>query len=315
MVVDRETQSIGSHRFDQLIDYLHDGDVLILNDTQVFPARLFATKERTGSRIEIFLLRELERDLWEVLVKPSRKVRVGHTLDLSDGVQCDVVDHTFPGGRIVRFQCQSESFYDFLERHGESPLPPYIRREVEPNDKQAYQTVFARHRGAVAAPTAGLHFTQALLADLAAHGVKIGYLTLHVGLGTFKPVRVENVTRHHMDAEYYRVSQSTADLVNQARDKGNQVVAVGTTATRALETLAVRQSQITSGEGWTDKFIYPPYNFKIITGLLTNFHQPRSTLIMLAAAFTGKSLLFKSYRQAIREQYQFFSYGDAMLIL
>ncbi len=315
MVVKRKTQTIGSHRFDQIIDYLHDGDVLILNDTQVFPARLSATKERTGSHIEIFLLRELENDLWEVLVKPSRKVRVGNTLELSDGVRCEVVDHTLDGGRIVRFQYQSDSFYDFLERHGESPLPPYIRREVEPNDKEAYQTVFAKHRGAVAAPTAGLHFTRALLADLADQGVKIGYLTLHVGLGTFKPVRVENVARHHMDAEYYHVSQATADLVNQARTNGNQVVAVGTTATRALETVAFRQSQITRGEGWTDKFIYPPYNFKIVTGLLTNFHQPKSTLIMLAAAFAGKSLLFKSYRQAIREQYQFYSYGDAMLVL
>ena len=315
MVVDRKTQTIGSYRFDQIINYLHEGDVLILNDTQVFPARLSATKERTGSRIEIFLLRELENDLWEVLVKPSRKVRVGNTLELSDGVRCEVVDHTLDGGRIVRFQYQSDSFYDFLERHGESPLPPYIRREVEPNDKEAYQTVFAKHRGAVAAPTAGLHFTRALLADLADQGVKIGYLTLHVGLGTFKPVRVENVARHHMDAEYYHVSQATADLVNQARTNGNQVVAVGTTATRALETVAFRQSQITRGEGWTDKFIYPPYNFKIVTGLLTNFHQPKSTLIMLAAAFAGKSLLFKSYRQAIREQYQFYSYGDAMLVL
>ncbi len=315
MVVDRKTQSIGSHRFDQLIDFLHDSDVLILNDTRVFPARLFATKERTGSQIEIFLLRELERDLWEALVKPSRKVRVGNTLHLSDGVQCDVVDHTLSGERIVRFKYQSDSFYEFLERHGKSPLPPYIRRDVEPNDKQAYQTVFAKHRGAVAAPTAGLHFTRALLADLADRGVKIGYLTLHVGLGTFKPVRVENVARHHMDAEYYHVSQATADLVNQARAQGNQVVAVGTTATRALETVAFRQSPITSGEGWTDKFIYPPYNFRIVTGLLTNFHQPKSTLIMLAAAFAGKSLLFKSYRQAIREQYRFFSYGDAMLIL
>ncbi len=294
---------------------LDAGDVLILNNTRVFPARLHATKEKTGSKVEIFLLRELEDDLWEVLVKPSRKVRVGNKLCLDGGVHCDVVDSTLDGIRMVRFHYAHESFYDFLEEHGKSPLPPYIHREPEPLDKGAYQTVFAKHRGAVAAPTAGLHFTRAFLNELTNRGIKIGYLTLHVGLGTFKPVRAEDVTRHHMDAEYYRVSKTTADLVNQARAQGKRVVAVGTTATRALETVAFGQSQIISGEGWTDKFIYPPYRFKIVTGLLTNFHQPKSTLIMLAAAFAGKSLLLKSYREAIKGHYKFFSYGDAMLIL
>ena len=314
IVLDRAAAAIGDHRFYELPEFLDQGDVLVLNDTRVFPARLYATKDGTTARIEVLLLRELEEDCWEVLVRPGRKVRVGDRLVFNEKVRGEVADNTPSGGRIIHFQHPNRSLHNFLEKHGQSPLPPYIRREPEPRDKNAYQTVYARQWGAVAAPTAGLHFTEALLDELLAKGVKIAYLTLHVGLGSFRPVQVEDVSRHQMDAEYYSVSEETADIVNQALAGGQRVIAVGTTTARTLETVA-SNGRITSGEGWTDKFIYPPYPFKIVNVLLTNFHQPRSTLIMLVSAFAGKSFLFQGYRQAVREQYRFYSYGDAMLIL
>ena len=315
MVLDRERQTTGSHPFHQLREFLDEGDLLVLNDTRVFPARLFAVKERTASRVEVFLLRELEDQLWEVLVKPARKVRVGNRLMFQQEVIGDVIDHTVSGGRVVRFQSNGIPFYDFLEQHGQSPLPPYIHREPEPKDKRAYQTVYARERGAVAAPTAGLHFTRALLDELPGAGVSIAYLTLHIGLGTFRPVRVEDVSHHHMDSEYYSIDEQTAAAVNRAREGGHRVVAVGTSTSRALETAASTNGTVAAGRGWTDKFIYPPYEFRAISGLLTNFHQPKSTLLMLVSAFAGKSFLFESYERAIREEYQFYSYGDAMLII
>lgn len=314
MVLDRASKTVGSYRFHQLPEFLDDGDVLILNDTRVFPARLYATKHGTGAQVEVLLLRERENDLWEVLVKPGRKVRVGTRLTFDGEVYGDVIENTATGGRLVQFQYPGCPFHDFLEQYGKSPLPPYIRREPEPEDKNAYQTVYARNRGAVAAPTAGLHFTRALLDELPAKGVKIAYLTLHIGLDTFRPVQVEDVAQHHMEAEFYSVSEKTTGIVNRARAAGKRVVAVGTSTARALETVAVAGDQITSGEGWTDRFIYPPYTFKIVSALLTNFHQPRSTLIMLVSAFAGKSFLFEGYRQAIHEEYQLYSYGDAMLI-
>ncbi|MFB0516904.1 MAG: tRNA preQ1(34) S-adenosylmethionine ribosyltransferase-isomerase QueA [Candidatus Neomarinimicrobiota bacterium] len=315
MVLDRASKTIGSHRFHQLPEFLDEGDVLILNDTRVFPARLQAAKDGTGAQVEVFLLKELENDLWEVLVKPGRRVHLGNRLTFSGGVHCEVTDHTATGGRVVRFHYPGTSFHNFLEKYGRSPLPPYIRREPEPGDRSAYQTVYARNRGAVAAPTAGLHFTRALLDELSRKKVRIAYLTLHIGLGTFRPVKVEDVTQHHLEAEFYRVSKRTARIVNQAKAGGKRVVAVGTTTARTLETVAVSSHQITDGEGWTDKFIYPPYTFKIVSALITNFHQPRSTLIMLASAFAGQAFLFEAYRQAISAGYKFYSYGDAMLIL
>ncbi len=315
MVLDRATETIGDHHFYELSEFLDEGDVLVLNDTRVFPARLYATKDGTAARIEVLLLRELGGDRWEVLVKPGRKVRVGDKLVFNEEAHCQVIDATASGGRVVHFQHSNHSLHDFLEKHGQSPLPPYIRREPEPQDRSAYQTVYARHRGAVAAPTAGLHFTEALLDELRAMGAKLACLTLHIGLGTFRPVQVEDVTRHHMDAEYYSVSEETAETVNRALEGGKRVVAVGTSAARALETIATAGHVIAGGEGWTDKFIYPPYSFKIVGGLVTNFHQPRSTLIMLVSAFAGRSFLFQGYRQAIRQEYRFYSYGDAMLIL
>lgn len=315
MVLNRATETIGDHHFYELPEFLDQDDVLVLNDTRVFPARLFATRDRAAARIEVFLLRELEDDRWEVLVRPGRKVRTGDRLTVGDKVRCEVIDTTAAGGRVVRFHYPGDSFYSFLDKHGKSPLPPYIRREPGPQDRNAYQTVYARCRGAVAAPTAGLHFTEALLDELLAKGVRIVYLTLHIGLGTFRPVKVEDVTRHHMDAEYCCVSEETAEIVNRALVGGQRVVAVGTSTARTLETVASSGHRIAGGEGWTDKFIYPPYAFKIVNALLTNFHQPRSTLIMLVSAFAGKSFLFRGYRQAIREEYRFYSYGDAMLIL
>ncbi|UCH63299.1 MAG: tRNA preQ1(34) S-adenosylmethionine ribosyltransferase-isomerase QueA [Fidelibacterota bacterium] len=315
MVLDRAAEVIGGHRFYELSGFLNEGDVLVLNDTRVFPARLYATREGTSARIEVLLLQELENDRWEVLVRPGRKVRVGDRLLFNGEAHCRVMDSTASGGRVVHFQLSNHSLHDFLEQHGRSPLPPYIRREPEPQDRSAYQTVYARHRGAVAAPTAGLHFTEALLDQLRAKGVQLVYITLHIGLGTFRPVQVEDVTRHHMDAEYYSVSEESAEAVNRALAGGQRVVAVGTSTARTLETLAARGHQITSGEGWTDLFIYPPYEFKIVDAMLTNFHLPRSTLIMMVSAFMGRQFLFRAYRQAVREEYRFYSYGDAMLIL
>ena len=315
MVLDRKGESRSSQHFPELPEFLNERDLLVLNDTRVFPARLFATKERTASQVEVFLLRELESQLWEVLVKPARKVRVGNRLVFPQEVVGQVLDNTVSGGRVIRFENQDEPFLDYLERNGQSPLPPYIHREPEAKDKRAYQTVYARKCGAVAAPTAGLHFTEALLRKLLDRGVELAFLTLHIGLGTFRPVRAEDITRHHMDSEYYNIDEQTADAVNRARAAGGRVVAVGTSTARALETAGCNGGDLTSSQGWTDKFIYPPYTFQAVNGLLTNFHQPKSTLIMLVSAFAGRTFLFESYQQAIREGYQFYSYGDAMLIL
>jgi S-adenosylmethionine:tRNA ribosyltransferase-isomerase len=315
MVLNRSAGSTANVHFYQLPDFLNEGDVLVLNDTQVFPARLHATKAGTGAKIEVFLLSESEHNLWEVLVKPGRKTRVGDQLLFEGGVHCEVIASTDSGGRMVRFDCPDLSFEAFLEKYGKSPLPPYIRREPEPQDKQAYQTVYARQRGAVAAPTAGLHFTESLLENLSRKGVSLAYVTLHVGLGSFRPVQEEDITRHQMDAEFYHVNEETARAVNAAADSGRRIIAVGTTTARVLETVAISEGRINSGSDWTDKFIHPPYSFQAMHALITNFHQPRSSLIMLVAAFAGKSFLFDAYHQAVQEGYRFYSYGDAMLIL
>lgn len=314
MVVDRATGSIQSRRFDELAEFLEPGDLLVLNDTQVYPARLRAIKERTEARLELLLLRELDRDLWECLIKPARKVRVGNTLLLEGGVTCDVVDSTLSGSRIVRFDSPDMPFLSYLDKNGQCPLPPYIRRPAEPGDRQNYQTVYARNRGAVAAPTAGLHFTNGLLDSLRATGIETVNITLHVGIGTFQPIRVEDIARHTMGCEYYAISPEAAQAINVARGEGRRILAVGTTATRALETVAQENGQVIPGSGWTDKFIYPPYRFRAVDSLLTNFHQPRSTLVLLVAAFASRELILQAYAQAVRDRYRFFSYGDAMLI-
>lgn len=315
MVVRRSDNSIDHRKFNDILDYFRKGDLLILNNTKVFPARLYATKDRTDAKVEVFLLRELENDLWEVLVRPARKVRIGNKLMFSDTVFCDVIDNTVSGGRVVRFEYDGTDIYDLIDRIGISPLPPYIDREPDKDDKIRYQTVFAKERGAVAAPTAGLHFTEELLGKLKEKGVKIEYITLHIGLGTFRPVQVEDLNRHQMDSEYFEVSPMTAMAINTAKKKRRKIIAVGTSTVRALETVVVSGFQVTTKRGWTDKFIYPPYDFKMVDGMITNFHQPKSTLMMMVSAFAEKDLIMKAYREAKKNNYRFLSYGDAMFIL
>ena len=315
MVLHRETQRIEHKRFHNFIDYLKKDDLVIVNQTKVFPARLYAVKDRTDARVEVFLLRELENDLWEVLVKPARKVRIGNKLHFTDKVHCDVIDNTVSGGRVVRFEYDSENFYEIIDRIGHAPLPPYIRRADTPKDKERYQTVFASNRGAVAAPTAGLHFTDDLLKKIKAKGVRVVPIVLHIGLGTFRPVQVEDLTRHQMDSEYFEVPPETAIAINETREREKRIFSIGTSSVRALETVVVSGFQVTPKRGWTDKFIYPPFDFKMTDSIVTNFHQPKSTLLMLLCAFTEREFIFKAYKEALKKQYRFLSYGDAMLIL
>ncbi|HDN59337.1 MAG: tRNA preQ1(34) S-adenosylmethionine ribosyltransferase-isomerase QueA [Candidatus Neomarinimicrobiota bacterium] len=316
MVVHRKDGKIEHKRFYNIIEYLRPGDLIVINETKVFPARLFAVKDRTDAKVEVFLLRELENNLWEVLVKPARKVRIGNKLTIAEGVQCDVIDNTVSGGRVVRFvNISREELYKLIDEVGQSPLPPYIKRDPTPEDKKRYQTVYAKKRGAVAAPTAGLHFTEELLEKIKQKGVKVASIVLHIGLGTFRPVTVEDLSRHRMDSEYFEVSPETALAINEAKEKGKRIIAVGTSVVRCLETVSVSGFQISPKRGWTDKFIYPPYQFKIIDAIITNFHQPKSTLLMMVSAFAGHELIMKAYQEAIKNKYRFFSFGDAMLIL
>ncbi len=316
MVINRKDESIQHKHFYDLPEFLNPGDLLIVNETMVYPARLWAVKDRTEAKVEVFLLRELENNLWEVMVKPARKVRIGNKLTVAEGVQCDVIDNTVSGGRVVRFNdISQQDLYALIDKIGQSPLPPYIDREPTPIDKIKYQTVYAKRRGAVAAPTAGLHFTKDLIDKIKNKGIKIRPVVLHIGLGTFRPVTVEDLSRHRMDSEYYEVSAETAIAINEAKAKGKRVVAVGTSVVRALETVTVSGFQVSPRKGWTDKFIHPPYDFKMVDILITNFHQPKSTLIMQVAAFANLDLILRAYREAIKEKYRFFSYGDAMIIL
>ena len=315
MVLHRETGKIEHKTFSNLPEYLRRNDLVILNNTKVFPARLYASKDRTDAKVEVFLLRELENDLWEVMVRPARKVRIGNKLMFTKNVYCDVIDNTISGGRVVRFEYNGEDIYNVIDRVGISPLPPYIKRESEPKDKIRYQTVFAEKRGAVAAPTAGLHFTDGLLKRIHAKGAKTSYTTLHIGLGTFRPVQVEDLNRHQMDSEYFEINPKTALSINATKKKRRRVFAVGTSSVRSLETVAVSGFQVSPKRGWTDKFIYPPYNFKMVDAMITNFHQPKSTLLMMVSAFADRDQIMKAYREAKKNDYRFLSYGDAMLIL
>lgn len=315
MVLHRKTKEIEHRKFSNIVDYLRKNDLLVLNNTKVFPARLFATKDRTDAKVEVFLLRELENDLWEVLVKPARKVRIGNKLMFNSKVYCDVIDNTISGGRVVRFEYEGENIYDIIDRIGTSPLPPYIDRDPDAKDKKRYQTVFAEERGAVAAPTAGLHFTDGLLKRIAGRGVKIEHATLHIGLGTFRPVQVEDLNRHQMDSEYFEVSPQTAVAINTAKKKRRKIIAVGTSTVRALETVVVSGFQVTAKRGWTDKFIYPPYEFKMVDSMITNFHMPKSTLMMMVSAFSDRDFIMKAYREAKKHDYRFLSYGDSMMII
>ncbi|MFQ5771174.1 MAG: tRNA preQ1(34) S-adenosylmethionine ribosyltransferase-isomerase QueA, partial [bacterium] len=307
MVLNREKESIEQRIFSDILDYFNKGDCLVINETKVFPARLMGTKDKTDAEVEIFLLRELENGLWEVLVRPARKVRVGNRLSVNNKLYCDVIDNTVSGGRVVRFNYIGD-FFEIVDKIGQSPLPPYINRDPQPLDKERYQTVFSRVRGAVAAPTAGLHFTLGLLKKIEQKGVKITPIVLHLGLGSFRPVVVEDLNRHKMDSEYYEVSDTTANIVNQTKKEGGRVFAVGTSTARALETSITSEGWAKSAKGWTDKFIFPPYDFKIVDCLCTNFHLPSSTLLMLVCAFAGRDFVFKAYRKAMREKYRFYSY-------
>ena len=313
MVLDRETGNTQDKMFYDIVDYFEKGDCLVLNETKVFPARLEGTKDKTDAKVEVFLLRELEKGLWEVLVKPARKVRVGNRLSIGNTLSCDVIDNTVSGGRVVRFN-NTDEFYDKVDEIGKSPLPPYVKREPEPMDKERYQTVYARVRGAVAAPTAGLHFTPELLDKIRAKGVKVATVVLHLGLGSFRPVVVEDLGRHKMDSEYYHISDETVDIVNESMQNKKKVFAVGTSVVRTLESSVTSEGWLKSSHGWTDKFIHPPYVFKIVDRLVTNFHLPSSTLLMLVSAFADRDMIFKAYEEAVEKKYRFYSYGDAMLI-
>ena len=316
MVVNRKEKTIEHKKFSNIVDHLRKNDLLILNNTKVFPARLFATKDRTDAKVEVFLLRELAENLWEVMVRPARKVRIGNKLVFTPKLVCDVIDNTVSGGRVVRFESENQTeLHSIIDRIGTSPLPPYITRDAEPSDKKRYQTVYATERGAVAAPTAGLHFTQGLINKLVKKGVKIEYITLHIGLGTFRPVQVEDLNRHQMDSEYFEVSPKTAMAINEARKKHRKIVAVGTSTIRALETVVVSGFMVSPKRGWTDKFIYPPYEYKMVDSMVTNFHMPKSTLMMMVSAFADIELLKKAYREAKKHNYRFLSYGDAMIIV
>ena len=321
MVVHRETGKIEHKLFKDVMDYFDDGDTMILNNTRVFPARMYGNKEKTGAKIEVFLLRELNREslLWDVLVDPARKIRIGNKLYFgeNDELVAEVIDNTTSRGRTLRFLFDGpyEDFKKIITEFGETPLPKYIKRDVEPMDEDRYQTIFAKNEGAVAAPTAGLHFSKQLMKRLEIKGINFAELTLHVGLGTFRNVEVEDLTKHKMDSEQVIVPQRAADIVNESKKNKKRVCAIGTTCMRAVETSVSADGMLKPYEGWTNKFIFPPYEFSIADSLITNFHTPESTLLMMIAAFAGYDLAMEAYQTAIKEKYKFFSYGDAMLIL
>jgi S-adenosylmethionine:tRNA ribosyltransferase-isomerase len=317
MVLNRADESIEERRFSNIVDYFNKGDCLIVNETKVFSARLFGRKEKTNAKIEVFLLRELNKEegIWDVIVDPARKVRIGNKIYFDDGkIWCEVVDNTTSRGRTVRFNYRDDLF-KIIDRIGLTPLPYYIKRESEEDDKESYQTVFAQNIGSVAAPTAGLHFTKRLIASLEKKGVKVAPVTLHLGLGSFRPVEVEDLSKHKMDSEYYEIPQSSVDIVNRTIDNRGHVFVCGTSTTRATESSVTTTGHLKSTHGWTDKFIFPPYDFKIADRLVTNFHMPESTLLMLACSFGGRDFVMKAYKKAIKEKWRFFSYGDAMLII
>ena len=321
MVLNREKQTIEHKQFKDLIDYFNEDDVMILNDTKVFPARLFGNKEKTGARIEVFLLRELnaEQRLWDVLVDPARKIRIGNKLYFGDDemLVAEVIDNTTSRGRTLRFLYDGsyEEFRKKLNQLGQTPLPKYINREVEPEDEERYQTIYAKKEGAVAAPTAGLHFSKHLLKRLEIKGINFAEITLHVGLGTFNPVEVEDLSKHKMDSEEIIISRQTADTINTALKEKRRICAVGTTAMRAIESSVSSKGNLNDYSGWTNKFIFPPYEFSIANCMITNFHTPKSTLLMMTAAFGGHDFVKKAYEEAVKEKYKFYSYGDAMLII
>jgi len=321
MVIHRDSGKIEHKLFRDVIDYIDEKDVMIMNNTKVFPARMYGNKEKTGAKIEVFLLRELNREslLWDVLVDPARKIRIGNKLYFGDddSLVAEVIDNTTSRGRTLRFLFDGpyEEFKKAITKLGETPLPKYIKRGVEKSDADRYQTIYAKEEGAVAAPTAGLHFSRQLLKRLELKGVDFAEVTLHIGLGTFRPVEVEDLTKHKMDSERAFITQECADIVNNAKRNKNKIIAVGTTSMRSIESSVSTDGFLKPYEGWTNKFIFPPYDFSIADALITNFHTPLSTLLMMISAFGGHELMMSAYQEAIKEKYKFYSYGDAMLIL
>lgn len=313
MILNKSDGSIEHKIFRDIIDYLNPGDCLILNDTRVIPARIYGVKEETGAVVEFLLLNQRENNVWECLCKPGKRAKIGTKFVFGEGVvKCEVIDVTDDGNRIIYFDCDSKEIYNILDKIGKMPLPPYITEELK--DGERYQTVYSRELGSAAAPTAGLHFTNELLSRIKAKGVKIGYVTLHVGLGTFRPVKVEDVTKHKMHSEHYHISKETADLINETKKNGGRIISVGTTSTRTLESVATKNGCICEDEDNTSIFIYPGYKFKCIDALITNFHLPESTLIMLVSALAGYDNIMNAYNIAVNEKYRFFSFGDAMFI-
>ncbi len=324
LVIHRSSGKIEHKQFKDILEYVQDKDAMIVNNTKVFPAKMFGRKEKTGAKIEVFLLRELNKEvrLWDVLVDPARKIRVGNKLYFYDKngkevLVAEVVDNTTSRGRTIRFlfDGDSDAFQAALKTLGQTPLPKYITRSIEPNDEERYQTIYAKEVGAVAAPTAGLHMSRELYKMLQIKGVNFGEITLHVGLGTFRTIDVEDLSKHKMEAEYFKITESTADLVNSTKDAGNNIIAIGTTTMRALESSVSASKYLKPADGWTNLFIYPPYDFRIANMLVTNFHLPKSSLLIMVSAFTGHELLSEAYDIAIKEKYRFYSYGDSMLII
>jgi len=321
MVINRKEGTIEHHLFKDIINYFSEGDVMITNNTRVFPARMYGNKEKTGAKIEVFLLRELNREslLWDVLVDPARKIRIGNKLYFGDddSLVAEVIDNTTSRGRTLRFLFDGpyEDFKAKITELGETPLPKYIKRDVEESDEERYQTIFASEEGAVAAPTAGLHFSRELMKRLELKGIQFAEVTLHVGLGTFRPVEVEDLTKHKMDSEQVIISEKCVKIVNTAKENKKRVCAIGTTSMRSIETSVSTNGMLKPYDGWTNKFIFPPYEFSIADSMVTNFHTPLSTLLMMISAFCGHELMMTAYKQAIENKYRFYSYGDAMLIL
>lgn len=317
MILNRADESMEDRKFHEIADFFNKGDCLVVNETKVFQARLFGKKEKTNAKIEVFLLRELnaEENIWDVIVDPARKVRIGNKIFFDNGkLWCEVIDNTTSRGRTVRFNHKGD-FFKIIERIGITPLPYYIKRDATEKDKESYQTVYARVLGAVAAPTAGLHFTKQLLKKIESKGVKIVPVLLHVGLGSFRAVEVEDLTKHKMDSEYYEISPEASHTINKTIDSRHNVFVVGTSTCRALESSVTSDGHLKPSKGWTDKFLFPPYDFKIADRLITNFHLPESTLLMLVSAFAGHDFVMRAYKRGIKENYRFYSYGDAMMVL
>lgn len=312
LVLDKETGRVEHHVFREIIDYLQEGDCLVINDTKVIPARLIGSKIGTDAKIEVLLLKRKENDVWETLVKPGKKAKVGTRISFGDGLLVgEVVDIVEEGNRLIHFEYEG-IFEEILDQLGQMPLPPYITHQLE--DKNRYQTIYAKHSGSAAAPTAGLHFTPELLKEIEEKGVQIARVTLHVGLGTFRPVKVDNILEHHMHSEFYQIDEEAAEKINRAKESGHRVICVGTTSCRTIESAADKNGKLHATNGWTEIFIYPGYEFKVLDCLITNFHLPESTLVMLVSALAGREQVLSAYEEAVKEKYRFFSFGDAMFI-